>query len=482
MSSIARARLQNAVFLVLALAVLAFAMYPGRFDGDAISAYRQGLNFYFTDATSVWGSVLMGVLADIARGPAPMFLLQLVLWIGGLLAFTDALIAGGHRTTGQAISLLAVTPLLSFDFFDVQKDALLSALLVILLASGTRRLLLRTSFTVIGAATTALVFLLALDTRHNAVFALVPMWFLIWPEPRLQPRRLLASAAAGLAVFAAAHLTLDLVNHGPLKSDRAHFAYSLIVYDLAGISVRTRHDASQGRLAGFLGDASRCYSPHEWDAFQGGACRPAGLAAQALMQNPPAGRDLTFVWAKAIISHPIAYAAHRARHFGCHLGLGCRREVQKMTSGWWPRPWDEPAMRVSAGARAIGAVAVALWESPLGSGALWLGVLAAEAGVSAWLLRRGFKPLPYLALVLAAAGFAYFMSYAVVGIADQMRYLHPVIFLAVLAGPLAVSGLIARWRDRDRRDRAGASGSEWRWPDRARARSAPVRASAEASG
>ncbi|MDB5446191.1 MAG: hypothetical protein JWQ97_1508, partial [Phenylobacterium sp.] len=232
MSSILRARVQNAAFLALALAVLAFAMYPGRFDGDAISAYRQGLNFYFTDATSVWGSVLLGVLADIARGPAPMFLLQLLLWTGGLLAFTDALIAAGHRTTGQAISLLAVTPLLSFDFFDVQKDALLSALLVILLAIGTRRLLLRTSFTLIGAAATAFVFLLTLDTRHNAVFAVFPMWFLIWPEPRLQPSRLLASAAAGLAVFAAAHLTLDLVNHGPLKSDRAHFAYSLVVYDL----------------------------------------------------------------------------------------------------------------------------------------------------------------------------------------------------------------------------------------------------------
>jgi hypothetical protein len=445
MSSTAAARVQNLVFLGLALAFLGFAMFPGRFDGDAIVSYRQGLAFAFADAASVWVKVLLGVLADIAPGPGPMFLLQLVLWIGGLAAFTDALIATGHRITGQAVALLAVAPLLSFDFFDVQKDALLSGLLIVLIAIGARRLLLRTGFSVLGAAGTLLAFLLALDARHNALFALFPLVFLYWPVRAPKPKALLVRAAGGLCLLAAAHLALDAVNHGPLKAERKHFAFSLMVYDLAGVSARTHEDASRGRLPGFLAQAQRCYSPHEWDAFQGGACQAAGLAARSLMQDPRTRHDLVGVWAGAILRHPIAYASHRASHFGCLLSVGCQRQVQAMSAGWWVRPWDEPNMRVSSSARALGAIAAWMWRGPLGSGALWLLTLVLELAAGAWTLRRGgFRPVPYLAVIVSASGLAYLMSFALVGIADQMRYLHPPIFLGVTALPLALHALIAR--------------------------------------
>jgi hypothetical protein len=447
------ARLQNLAFLSLAFAVLAFAMFPGRFDGDAISAYHQGLNFYFTDATSVWTSVLMGATADFAPGPAPMFLLQLLIWIGGLLLLTDALIATGSPLAGQAISLLAVTPLLSFDFFDVQKDAFVSALLVVLIAVGVRRLLLRTRLTLLGVTATAFVLLLALDARHNALFALFPMVFLYWPVRTFKLAPWLTRAGAGVCLLAAAQLALGAVNYGPFKSERAHFAYALIVYDLAGISVRIHQDASQGRLPGFLAEAERCYSPHEWDAFQGGACESTGLATKALMRAPTTSRDLVLTWAHQLLRHPVAYAAHRTRHFGCLISVGCQREHQLMNANWWVRPWDTPHMRVSGSARALGALGIWMWQGPLGSGALWLLVLALELAASVLALRRGgVRPIPNLTLVVSASGLSYLLSFAFIGIADQMRYLHPAIFLAVIALPLAATSLARRSGDRDVRD------------------------------
>ena len=429
MSSTVAARIRNLVFLGLAFAVLAVAMYPGRFDGDSITAYQRGLNGQFVDATSVLVSALLGVLGHVAPGPGPMFLLQLAIWIAGLAGFTDALIAAGKRASGQAISLLAVSPLLAFDFFDVQKDALFSALLIALAALGARRLLL------------------AMDTRHNGIFALLPLSFLFWPVRRLAVKPLALSAAAGLAALAASHVLLDVVDHGPLHARRAHFSYSLVTYDLAGIAARTGADASEGRIPDFLPQVRRCYSPHEWDAFSYGPCRPVGRAAQARMLQPATQADLLGVWAREIAVHPGAYAAHRAGHFGCLLSLGCQRQVQAMSAGWWVRPWDEPHMRVSSLARLIGGAANAMWQSPLGAGALWLAVLAAEVIAAAWTLwRDGFRPLAWLALSVSAAGLAYLASFALVGIADQMRYLHPVIFLALVALPPALAGL-ARERE-----------------------------------
>jgi hypothetical protein len=74
-------------------------------------------------------------------------------------------------------------------------------------------------------------------------------------------------------------------------------------------------------------------------------------------------------------------------------------------------------------------------------------MLLAELCAGAWALRRGgFRPVPYLAVIVSASGLAYLASFALIGIADQMRYLHPPIFLAVVALPLAVAGLARRSR------------------------------------
>jgi hypothetical protein len=423
-------------------------MFPGRFDGDAITAFRQGVAFQLKDATSPLIQVLLGLLARTGGGPGPMFLVQLALWGAGLAAFADALTASGRPRVALATAALALCPLLAFDFFDVQKDALLSALLGALIALLARPLLMRRRITRAEGALAAVLALVAMDARHNAFFALIPLALLAWPVRTPSWRALSRTALAGLVALGAAHVTLDALDHGALHAKRTYFGYSLIVFDLAGISARTGLDASEGRAPDFLAASRRCYSPHEWDAFQSGACMPTGLAAHRLMKTWPGRRDLVSVWAREIAAHPRAYLLHRGRHFGCLISVGCRPNAPIMNAGWWPRPWDAPAMRVSTPARVLGKAAETLWRGPLGFGVLWAGVLLAEAGLCAATLRRRFDPAAYVALATALAGLAYLGSFALVGISDQMRYLHPVIFLAVLAGPLSAAAAADVFRSR----------------------------------
>ena len=439
MSTIRRARIYNAVFLMMALAILVFAMFPGRFDGDSSGQYQQGLTFVFDDHHSVMNAAMLGVLSGIAKGPGPMFVLQLALWIGGLLIFTDALIAFGDPAVGQAISILCLIPLLSFDFFDIQKDALFTALLAVLIGIGTRTLLHRSAMLLIGAFTAFCFLIFALDTRQNDFFALIPLWFLVRPIYQLKARAILASVGVGIVVFALAAYAIWRIDDDVLNTHRSHAIYSLFIFDLAGISARTGQDASGGLLPDFSANVAKCYTPHEWDAFLGGACRPVGLAAQHLVADDRGRAKLELQWVKEILLHPVAYVRHRAHNFGCLIRLGCYH-IPDMSAGWAPRPWDEPDMRVTVGARVIGAMAQHMWRGPLGSGVLWILVLLTELGISAHRLRRsGFEPIPYLALVLASAGLCYTLSFAIASVADQLRYLHPVFFLAIVGVPFALT-------------------------------------------
>ena len=170
MTKTSRARVANAIFLAVAFSVLVFAMYPGQFDGDAIGQYHQGINYLFDNSHSVMNAALLGILSNISGGPGPMFILQLALWIFGLFIFTDTLIIAERKIIGQFVSILSVTPFLSFDFFDIQKDALFSGLLAIIVGYAAKIFLMPAKVTIIGLFATFCIFVFALDVRQNAIF------------------------------------------------------------------------------------------------------------------------------------------------------------------------------------------------------------------------------------------------------------------------------------------------------------------------
>ena len=447
MTSARHNRIFNAAFLAVAFAFLTFVLYPGRFDGDSIGQYQQGLAFSFDDAHSVMNAAVLGILSHLAAGSGPMFVLQLFIWIGGLFLLTDTLIASGRPFAGMAISLLALMPLLSFDYLDIQKDALFTALLAVLIGSGARLLLRQLPMSVTGALASFGVLVLALDTRQNAFFALIPTWFIFWPVKRLKARPMLSSICVGAVVFMLALGTSRWIDDKILTTSHSHIIVSLMIFDLAGISARTGQDASQGLLPDFSENVAKCYNRHNWDEFLGGDCRPVFLAATQMMRDPPTNATLMRQWITQILRHPLAYAEHRFRNFQCLIRAGCTNPVGGgyMSPGLEHRPWDEPNIRVTTTAHILEAMELHLGQGILGHGVFWLSVLTAELGVAgAELRRRGFSPTAYLTAVLAAAGIAYTMAYAVIGVADELRYLHPMIFLGVVAAPLAISIVSAR--------------------------------------
>jgi hypothetical protein len=284
----------------------------------------------------------------------------------------------------------------------------------------------------------------ALDSRQNAFFLLAPLWLLAWPIYRLNLRAILVSLVVGGTVFASAISANMWIDNVVLRSKQTHLIYALVIFDLAGISARTGQDTSHGLFPDFQANVEKCYTPHLWDAFLG-ECRPVGLAAEGLVSDRKSERLLIKLWIKEIFLNPIAYLKHRTQHFGCLIRLGCYDEQQvQMSAGFTPRPWDEPNMRVTHLGRLIAAMGWELWPGPLGYGVLWMAILAIELSIAVLLLRRrGFEPLSYLTMVLASAGLCYSFSFWIVGIGNALRYMHPVIELAIIGVPLTASCLLS---------------------------------------
>lgn len=88
----------------------------------------------------------------------------------------------------------------------------------------------------------------------------------------------------------------------------------LVIFDLAGISMRT-HSNAFASVAGWptsrLPPIGRCYLPYMWDAFAPwGPC--SGYSAAFDRLDAPLKRR----WATEILAHPLAYAAHRLTYTG----------------------------------------------------------------------------------------------------------------------------------------------------------------------
>src|SRR5205823_2466727 len=124
-----------------------------------------------------------------------------------------------------------------------------------------------------------LIICLAMEVRHNALFAAFPLLaglFALAVGDRL-PNRLariaVSSVAGGLAALAL-FLASDLVAHKAFSVRQSHVIASLYLFDLAGISVQAKVDASDGFLgADFQANLPDCYDPLLFDRYANwGSC------------------------------------------------------------------------------------------------------------------------------------------------------------------------------------------------------------------
>lgn len=301
---------------------------PGLMSFDSFQQLEQGRTGALTDLHPPIMAWVWGAIDRLLPGPLGMLLLHALLFTGGL-----ALLAGSALRSpwSVAAAILGVTllPPVFVNLGTVWKDvgmaaALVAACGVMLAARSGRRPWLH-------AVALPLLFY-ATAVRHNAAAAVLPIALWLGTElgaslgwQRRWPRIVLGVAVAASLTLGAAAVDARLVQQ------RCYPVQTLLLYDLAGISVRAGADAVPPfvpREPGF--DLAARYSPkwgahplYRWEAAA--VIRPADANPRLGLIGDEADIQRLFdAWLAAVRAHPRAYLAHRWElacwQFGMHAG------------------------------------------------------------------------------------------------------------------------------------------------------------------
>jgi hypothetical protein len=425
------------ILLILLAAALAqlLAFWPGIMVWDPIRQYRQAVSGQYDDWHPPAMNWLWRQLGLFDRGPAPMLLLEALLYWSGfaLLALREAL--RGRTIRAAAIALLALLPASMVLLGTILKDVLMAGALLLatgLIAwrrPGDRALGLAAALLLVGAAT----------LRFNAVPACLPLALLLLPERwTARPARLAVAATVAALILAAA---LPIANR-LLGTQRSHVELSLIIYDLGGIARFSGSDAFPPMpIADPVAVNRGCYSPISWDPYAWWSPDPCPIGFTLLEPVLTApGASATGIWARAIITHPFAYAAHRLVHFNQDVRfITHESRLPRLFFASDPNDWgfQVPPSRLR---EALAPIATASLATPLGWPICWLTLAGAVL-----LIGTGGNRL---ATALAWSSLLYGLSYLPLSVASEVRYHLWTMIAAGLAASIGISGSkdVARWR------------------------------------
>lgn len=401
---------------VFGFLVIMYGFWPGVMIDDARWQYQQVVDNAFED----WHPPLMAWtwrrLTAIEPGPAPMLVLQLALYWGGIAAIAGTAYRRGKPRLAVALAVTGFIPAPLALGGTVVKDVLMAGLLTSAIAMALWRGLVRSgagriSLTLGGAT----LLVLAAAIRFNAFLACVPLLLIVAPRAFVQTRfRLVATLLCGTLVFlAAGPLVATLVS-----AEKTNPELSLIIFDLGGITERSGvNQFPDPGVADPVAVNHRCYDPFEWDSYSDWAkvrC-PIGFSHfQSVIDEGDV--DPRSVWLGAIATHPIAYAAHRLAHFNQSTWF-LVPSGPKQTA--WTQSVDNPwGFKVRAGPLpgALAAVADGTSRTPLGWPVFWLCAALATLVVG----RSAKVSLP--AMTVPASALIYGLGYLAIGVATGMRY------------------------------------------------------------
>jgi hypothetical protein len=427
-----------ALIVIAGIGIVATAYWPGVMIDDTRWQYQQVVDHAFEDWHPPLMAWIWSRLALIAPGPAPMLVLQLVLYWTGIALIACWAWRRGTPRLAVAIAAAGWLPACFALTGTVLKDVLMAGFL--LCAVGL--LLCRTTVrgTAARQAMTALSILAIFASaalRFNAFFACLPLLLAALPTPftRTGPRLAATVIAATAALMMSGPAVAALVH-----AEKTGVDLSLIIFDLGGI---TEHaGVSQFPDLGVQNPVAvnhRCYDPYEWDSYSDWAKKPCPLGFdrfQAFLDNEDVNARM--LWVHAIASHPIAYAQHRLTHF--NLSTWFIVPEGPAFTAWSqsvPNPWGFH-IRPNAIVSLVGGTADAAAATPLGLPFFWISVALAAliAGLA--------TEMPTEVRALAASAFLYGAAYLVVGVATGVRYY----FWTFTGAALAVLVLAVELRSR----------------------------------
>lgn len=417
---------------LLAAISLAF-FWPGVASYDTVVQYQQVLAGQYDD----WHPPAMARLWAVFhaagwQGQAPLFVLQLLLYWGGLTTFAGALARRRQAIAALFVLLIGIwPPLLGWQIAVLKDSQMTGAIVAAVGVAGWWRLDGRR----LPLAAAGLVLLLlgyATLARFNAAFATVPLAFgllggLRWDRPLFHAVLVLAATAAVIGV-------LTPVNQRLLQAKPSGVERSLPLFDLAGIAHRAGPDAVQlvptrlWRRA----EAKGCLTPILWDPI--GDEKACGYIVDTMQRAAP-GAKLRTAWLQAIASHPLAYAQHRIAHWNSEMriwmpatmpGTGPLARSEPNTIGL-----GSPDKRITGFQKA----GYTLASSAAGAPILWFAV-AIGVLFCTWPARDGAGGV---AVTLALSAILTELAFGVVGVASDYRY-HCWGMLAAGLGLLAATG------------------------------------------
>ncbi|WP_245824904.1 hypothetical protein [Sphingomonas azotifigens] len=413
----ARRKAISALVVAVLLAGITLAFFwPGIASYDSVVQYQQVLAGAFDDWHPPAMARLWALLHGLGwRGQAPMFVLQILLYWGGLALFAGALARRGQSLVALVVLLLGFWPPLLGWQVAVLKDAQMTGALAAAVGVASwwrlddRRLPL-------WAAALVLVLLgYATLVRFNAAFAAVPLAFGLlggwrWDRPLFQAVLVLAAIAAVLGM-------LTPINQRLLHAQPSGVERSLPLFDLAGIAHRAGPQAVPQVPARLWhrAEAKGCLTPILWDPI--GDQKACGYIVDTLQRAAP-GKQLRNLWLEAIATHPLAYAAHRIAHWNSEMRLW----MPATMPGTGPLGRSEPNSLglPSPDKRITGfqKLGYTLASSAAGAPILWFAI-ALGVLFCTWPARDGAGSV---AVTLALSTILTELAFGLVGVASDYRY------------------------------------------------------------
>jgi hypothetical protein len=408
------------------------AFRPGIMVWDSIRQYGQALSGRYDDWHPPAMNWLWHVLLRVEAGPGPMLVVQLVLYWGGTGLLAMAAARRGRWLLAGTVVAIALLPMFVVLEGTVLKDSLMAGCL--LSAAGILAWRPANGWARIAVAVLLVV---AATLRFNAVPAIVPLALAAMPERWTATRARLLGA--GVAVAIALLAVMPLANR-LLDAQSSGVEYSLITYDLGGITYYSSDDAFPPMPP--VKDArainTGCYTSISWDRYAWWGDAPCAIGFGTVRAAFAAsGKSPALWWLGQVARHPLAYAMHRLGHFNRNIRLWTRdTALPTLSLKSDPNDWNLQVApnRLSV---AIERLATRSEGTILGWPVWWIvlgaGALAFWPGDG----RRG------VATPLLWSGLLYAASFLPLSVASEVRY-HLWTMLALGIG--AAHALDEQWR------------------------------------
>ncbi len=431
---------------------------------DSGRQYSQALSCRFDD----WHPVLMEWIwrffIPLIPGPAPMLALQLGIYGAALGVIAYRSWRRGHKTQAALLAATGLFPPSLLLLATITKDSLMAAMLLAAFAllagfSGKGRRLT----CIFGAA----LILIASCLRYNAFLAGLPLLLMAMPARWSEDRgkRALFTAAAAAALLLVMPATNRL-----LHAQRSGVELSLIIFDLGGITAHGGGNAFPPLAVSNPIAVNRgCYFAERWDSYSWWVdpqCPIRFETVRAAFIREHINPEI--FWAKAILTHPLSYLAHRLDHWNIAEQFLVRKTSERwITSASDPNEWGFHVVP-NAVNRFVSAAVRTVNSTPFGWPCWWL---ALSFGLVV-LARR--LPGSREVTVLAGSALLYELGYGVFSVAAELRY-HCWPMIATLVAAVMLAGQWRRTPEASRPDRGhlalaiapsvliAVAGLGWRW-------------------